>query len=108
MSETTHEDFAEHWSPARDAEFIDPKDLKLGKEFSRNPSDYEGSVHYLQRRKERTMIEDDVVEEAIEDGNVIDSTEGDVVIDYEWLNSTIRVILAPKEGIIESAYEVEE
>lgn len=82
-------------------------------DLPRNPKEYSPSDHFLQRRNERTMVDFDIIAEAIEEGEVIEVTEGDeeegpdVCLRHEWLNSTFKVVVAPKDKLVESAYEIE-
>lgn len=101
MSKTTHEDFAENWSPARGA-----KDLRIP-DVSRDPEEYEPSTHLLQRLKERKVLDFPMIAEAIEQGAIIERDPEGVVLEYDWLQTTLRVVVAPEGGIIETAYEVE-
>jgi len=86
-------------------------DLEQTFDISRNPSDYRPSNHVFQRKKERRMIDYDIIGEAIEDGDVVevdqnDNGKHDAVIHYDWLNSTFRVVVGIEECIVESAYEI--
>lgn len=90
--------------------------MKLGEDFelSRNPEDYSKTRHYRQRVSDRPMIEDDVVEEVIEEGDIVDvdeNWEGNdlcVTLQGDWLFSTFEVKLCPKDKVVQTAYEVEE
>lgn len=88
---------------------------KLQRSFnlSRDPSDYDASAHLLQRIKERKILEEDVVAEVIEGGEVVDSHPNDdkddisVVLRGDWLFSTFEVVVCPKDKVVQTAYEVE-
>lgn len=88
---------------------------KLQRSFnlSRDPSDYDASTHLLQRIRERNILEEDVVAEVIEEGEVVkvDSNEGGsdryVTLRGDWLFSTFEVKVCPKDGVVQTAYEVE-
>ena len=86
-------------------------DLEREFDISRDPSDYRPSNHVFQRKKERRMVDYDIISEAIEGGEVVevdrnDSGKHDAVIHYDWLNSTFRVVVGVEERIVESAYEI--
>lgn len=82
---------------------------KLDKSFEldRNPSNYEASTHLFQRMKQRDFLEADIVTEAIEEGSVQRTDEDGVVLRHQWLRSTFEVVVAPKDKVIQTAYEVE-
>lgn len=88
---------------------------KLEKSFdlSRDPSEYEASTHLIQRMRERTLLEADVVTDIIEEGEVVevDSNEGGsdrcVTLRGDWCLSTFEVKLCPKDKLVQTAYEVE-
>lgn len=90
--------------------------MKLEAEFeiSRDPSDYSKTRHYHKRTKDRTMVEDDVVETVIEEGEVVkvDSNEGGtdrcVTLRGDWLFSTFEVKVCPKDMVVQTAYEITE
>lgn len=88
---------------------------KLDKSFemSRDPSEYEPSTHLLQRIRERNILEEDVVAEVIEGGEIVDLDGNDggsdlcVTLKGDWLFSTFEVKVCPKDKIVQTAYEVE-
>jgi hypothetical protein len=87
--------------------------LEQGFELSRDPSDYSKTRHYKERTKDRPLIEDDVVEGVIEEGEVVkvDSNEGGsdhcVTLKGDWLFSTFEVKVCPKDKVVQTAYEIE-
>lgn len=92
-------------------------DLKLEASFeiNRTPSDYEPTTHFIQRMKERDMIEEDMVCEAIEDGEIVDlnvNVEEDddrrnAVLRHQWLMTTLEVVVGVEDLVVQTAYEVE-
>jgi len=87
-------------------------DLEKEFDISREPSDYEPTAHIRRRVDERTMVDYDIIGEAIEDGEVTDvqpndKGNNDAVIHYDWLNSTFKVVVSIEDQVIETAHEVE-
>lgn len=86
---------------------------KLEKSFdlSRDPSDYKVTAHLRRRIDERTMVDYDIIGEAIEEGEVTDVDDvqrnPSVTVKYDWLQSTFEIELDPIEGKVKTAYEVE-
>jgi hypothetical protein len=88
--------------------------LEASFDLSRDPSDYSKTRHYRKRTKDRTMVEDDVVSEAIEEGEPVKVDSNDegaegkaVTLRHDWLFSTFEVVVNPEAGHIKTAYEVE-
>lgn len=89
--------------------------MKLDVDFdiSRNFEDYEGTRHLRRRMKERVMLDTNIIQEAIEDGEVVEvadnSYEGrnTVVFELQWLSSTFRVVTFMEDRKVHTAYEVE-
>jgi hypothetical protein len=84
-------------------------DEELTKSFdlSRDPSDYEASDHLIQRIKQRQFLEADIVTEVIEEGSVVKTDSDGITLEGDWLNSTFQVVVAPNNGVVQTAYEVE-
>jgi hypothetical protein len=87
---------------------------KLDKSFelSREASDYEITAHLRRRMDERPVLEADIIAEAIEDGEVIEFNRSDdgrhnAVIEYDWLQSTFKVIVGVEDPKVQTAWEVE-
>ena len=81
--------------------------LEANFEIDRDPSNYEASTHLIQRMRQRDLIEADIVTEAIEEGTVERTDEDGIVLRHQWLRSTFEVVVAPKDKVIQTAYEVE-
>lgn len=85
-------------------------DLERDFDISRDPSEYDPTVHLLQRLREggqRTVLEYDMVAEAIEDGEITEKDEDEVVIEYQWLQTEMKIVIDPEAKNIKTAYEVE-
>lgn len=81
--------------------------LERSFDISRNPEDYEASDHLIQRIREREFLEADVVTEVIEGGSIVDADDDGITLQGDWLFSTFEVVVAPKDGVVQTAYEVE-
>jgi len=81
--------------------------LDKGFELDRDPSNYEKSIHVMQQMKKRDFLEDDIITEAIRDGEIHKTDDDGVVIRYDWLFSTFEVVVAPENKVIQTAYEVQ-
>lgn len=84
---------------------------KLEREFdiSRDPEDYSPTIHYEEAKRNRTMVEDDVVTEAIEEGEVVKVDEGgtSATLRHDWLMATFEVVIGVNDRKIQTAYEVD-
>jgi hypothetical protein len=87
---------------------------KLDKSFelSRDASDYEITIHCRRRMDERPMLDFDIIGEAIEDGEVVEFQQAEgglhnAVIEYDWLQSTFKVIVGVEDPKVQTAWEVE-
>lgn len=88
---------------------------KLEQRFniSRDPKDYRRTKHYLHRLSQRKVIEEDMVTEAIEEGEVIEVKPDEdwggkvAVIQHRWLNTTFKVVVNITKGAAKTTYEVE-
>jgi hypothetical protein len=90
---------------------------KLDKSFviSRNPKDYHKTRHLRRRLKERPVISEEMVEEAIEEGEVTNFSEdeedergGDkAIFRNQWLQTNYEVVVNISHGEVKTAYEVE-
>lgn len=82
---------------------------KLERSFdvSRDPSDYSKTIHYKEAKRKRVMVEDDVVNEAISEGDIerVDSDGVAFRLNQKFL--TLEVVVSREGGVIETAYEVE-
>jgi hypothetical protein len=90
---------------------------KLDKSFDldRDPSSYHKTRHYRRRVSDRVMVEDDVVEEAISEGDVTelspdrDYDDGSqrAVFRLEQRFLTLEVVVNVENRQVKTAYEVE-
>lgn len=79
-------------------------------EMSREASEYEARLHLLQRLRDggqRTVIEMEMIAEAIEDGEVVEIDDNEAIINHQWLMTEFNVVVDIKAKEIETAYEVE-
>lgn len=84
--------------------------LERNFDLSRDPSDYEASDHLNQRLRsggERTVVDYDMVAEAIEEGEVERVDDNGTVLRHEWLMTTFEVVISRIDGKVQTAYEVE-
>jgi len=88
--------------------------MKLEKSFdlSRDPSEYRKADHLHRRMSEvdRKVIDNDMMAEAIEEGEVVDVNDNDggrtnAVIRHQWLMTTFEVVVGVEDPVIQTAYE---
>lgn len=87
---------------------------KLDRDFdlSRDPSEYEASIHVLQQMRDRTLLDTKVIEDIIREGEVVEVNENhddgktNVVLRDDWLNATFEVVVGVEDNVVETGYEV--
>jgi len=86
---------------------------KLEESFivSRNPKDYHKTRHLRRRLNDRPVISEEMVEDAIEDGEVVtvqrDEERGGqkAIFEHNWLQTNYEVVVNLTNGEVKTAYE---